>query len=275
MVQLMRSDPIITLTTDFGYDDPFAGVMKGVILNINPAAKIVDLTHGIQPHDIRGAAYTIGMNYQYFPPNTIHVVVVDPGVGSRRRPLLVEADRHYFIGPDNGVFSYIYRLCPEIMQAIHITSRHYFLSAVSPTFQGRDVFAPAAAWLSRGLPMSRFGESVNDCQTIPMSVPSLSHDGALLGEVIHIDRFGNAITNITTAELAMLPGADGPEALRVVFREQEVLLTQFYAQGKDNSLCALLNSSAHLELFMFQGRAADNYQIAVGDRISVIAAQGS
>lgn len=270
----MQADPVITLTTDFGYDDPFAGVMKGVILKINPAATIVDITHGIRPHDIREAAYTIGMNYQYFPPNTIHLVVVDPGVGSGRRPVLVEADHHYFIGPDNGVFSYIYSMPHEILQVVHITSEHYFLSAVSPTFQGRDIFAPVAAWFSRGLPMARFGEPVGDYQSIPMSVPDLSQEGVLLGEVIHIDRFGNAITNITKADADKLPGSGDRGPLRIRLKEQEILLRQFYGQGGDSGLYCLLNSSGHLEFFVQQGRAADQYHIAIGDQVSVMTTPG-
>ncbi len=270
----MQAEPVITLTTDFGYDDPFAGVMKGVILKINPAAKIVDITHGIRPHDIREAAYTIGMNYQYFPQNAIHLVVVDPGVGSGRRPVLVEADHHFFIGPDNGVFSYIYSMQHEIMQVVHITSEHYFLSAVSPTFQGRDIFAPVAAWFSRGLPMSRFGDAISDYHTIPIAVPDLSQQGVLLGEVIHIDRFGNAITNITRAELNMLLSTGSPGALRITLKDQEIRLRQFYSQGDDSRLSALINSSGHLEFYLYQGRAADRHQIATGDPVSVMTAQG-
>lgn len=270
----MQADPVITLTTDFGYDDPFAGVMKGVILKINPSATIVDITHGIRPHDIREAAYTIGMNYQYFPANTIHLVVVDPGVGSSRRPVLVEADRHYFIGPDNGVFSYIYSMPHEILQVVHVTSEHYFLSAVSPTFQGRDIFAPVAGWFSRGLPMSRFGELVSDYQKIPLSVPHLSQEGVLHGEVIHIDRFGNAITNITKTDLTMLLSSGNGGPFRISLKEQEVLLKQFYGQCCDKGLYCLLNSSGHLEFFMYQGRAADQYHISAGDQVSIRTAQG-
>jgi len=270
----MRADPVITLTTDFGYDDPFAGVMKGVILKINPAATIIDITHGIRPYDIREAAYTIGMNYHYFPSNTIHLVVVDPGVGSGRRPVLVEADHHFFIGPDNGVFSYVYNMQHEILQVVHITSEHYFLSAVSPTFQGRDILAPVAAWFSRGLPMARFGEPVSDYQKIPISVPDLSQEGLLLGEVIHIDRFGNAITNITGVELNMLMSSGNSQSLKIMLHEQEVLVKEFYGQGGDSRLYSLVNSSGHLEFFIYQGRAADQYHISTGDQVSVMAVRG-
>ncbi|MGC2062869.1 MAG: SAM hydroxide adenosyltransferase, partial [Thermodesulfovibrionales bacterium] len=142
------------------------------------------------------------------------------------------------------------------------------------TFQGRDVFASVAAWFSRGLPMARFGEPVNDYQTIPMPVPDLSQQGVLLGEVIHIDRFGNAITNITRAELNMLLGSGSHGPFKIMLKEQEVLLKAFYEQGGDSRLHSLINSSGYLEFFIYQGRAADQYHITTGDQVSVMTAQG-
>lgn len=267
----MPGSSIITLTTDFGYEDPFAGVMKGVILKINPAATVVDMTHGLRPHDIRDAAYTIGMNYQYFPANTIHVVVVDPGVGSGRRPLLVSADHHYFIGPDNGIFSYIYRMKPEFLHVVHITAGHYFLSPESATFQARDVFAPVAAWFSRGVVMSKFGDPVEDYLTIPLAFPELSEEGVLSGEVVHLDRFGNAVTNITTAELGRLPGVSSQRGLRISLKDRTVGLKGFYEQGQGGGLHALINSSGCLEFFVYQGNAAASFHISAGDKVKVIA----
>src|SRR5512135_1704123 len=197
----MADKPLITLTTDFGYDDPFVGVMKGVILNINPEAKIVDLNHGIRPQDTMEAAFTIGMNFHYFPAETLHVVVVDPGVGSRRRPVLMLSDHHYFLGPDNGVFSYIYRMKHETLEVLHITADHYFLQKKSSTFQGRDVFAPVAAWFSRGVAMEKFGDRITDYQTIDLPFPEVTAEGIIRGKIIHIDRFGNAISNITKKDI--------------------------------------------------------------------------
>ncbi len=257
----MQDRPIITLTTDFGYEDPFAGVMKGVILKINPRAGIVDITHGIRPHDIREAAYTIGTNYRYFPDDTIHVVVVDPGVGSNRRPIMVLTEHHYFIGPDNGVFTHICNASHDILEVIHITADHYFLSSHSPTFHGRDVFAPIAAYLSRGVGMLKFGEPITDYQKIDLPVPSVTPDGVLQGEVIHIDRFGNAITNITKADIGMTG------RLKAMFGEIEVPLKKFYSDAPDGSLCCLLNSSDHLELFIDRGSAASKYNISPGDQV--------
>ncbi|MDA8083026.1 MAG: SAM-dependent chlorinase/fluorinase [Nitrospiraceae bacterium] len=269
----MPGSPVISLTTDFGSEDPFAGVMKGVILTINPVVRIVDITHGIHPHDIKEAAYTVGMNYRYFPLNTIHIVVVDPGVGSGRRPLIVSADHHFFIGPDNGVFSYLYQMHRESAHVTHITAAHYFLSAESATFQGRDVFAPVAAWFSRGVEISKFGDPVDDYVTIPLSVPVLSSGGVLTGEVVHIDRFGNAITNITPKELGQLRCSDtgGKEGLRVRVKGSTVAMKEFYEQGGDGGLHALMNSSGCLELFVFQGNASGTFHIATGDQVEVVA----
>ena len=265
----MPDKRIITLTTDFGYEDPFVGVMKGVILKINPGAEIIDLTHGIRPQDILEAALTIGLNYKYFPDNTIHVVVVDPGVGSGRRPVLVECDRHFFIGPDNGVFSYIFKKEHDILDVIHITSEHYFLSTKSPTFQGRDFFAPAAAWFSKGVNMSSFGERVTDYQTIDLPFPELTAEGTVTGEVIQIDRFGNAITNIAKADMERLEGAGAEAEYRIILGDRAVPLKDFYAQSADRSLCAVVNSSDNLEFFIYSGSASKEFSISIGDRVEI------
>jgi S-adenosylmethionine hydrolase len=267
----MPDRPIITLTTDFGYEDPFAGVVKGVILKINPRAEIVDISHGIAPHDIREAAYTIGTNFRFFPDDTIHVVVVDPGVGSERRPIMVLTEHHYFIGPDNGVFTHIYNSSHDILEVIHITADHYFLSSHSPTFQGRDVFAPIAAYLSRGVGMLKFGEQITDFQKIDLSVPLLGPDGALQGMVIHIDRFGNAITNMTKADVEKI-GATGSGPLKVFFRDRAAPLKMFYSDAPDGSLSCLWNSSGYLELFTDRGSASAKYGISLGDAVRVLRA---
>jgi S-adenosylmethionine hydrolase len=265
----MLDRPIITLTTDFGYDDSFAGVMKGVILKINPRAEIVDITHGVAPHDIREAAYTIGTTYRFFPDDTVHVVVVDPGVGSQRRPLLVLTDHHYFIGPDNGVFSHIYSATHDVLEVVHITADHYFLSSHSPTFQGRDVFAPVAAYLSRGVGMLKFGEQITDYQKIELPVPFVTREGVLQGEVIHIDRFGNAITNVTKADMEKV-GGTGTGTVKVLFGESELPLKKFYSDAAAGSLCCLWNSSGYLELFTDRGSAAAKYNISLGDAVGIL-----
>lgn len=265
----MPGRPVITLTTDFGYDDPFVGVMKGVILRINPDAEIVDLTHGIRPQDIRGAAYTIGINFHYFPDDTLHVVVVDPGVGSQRRPLLVLSDRHYFLGPDNGVFSYIYQMEHETLDVVHVTADHYFLQKRSPTFQGRDVFAPVAAWWSRGVQMEKFGDQVTDYKKIALPLPLVGPEGEVQGEVIFMDRFGNAITNIRKSDMDMTCSRKKGCPCRVIFRGKEVPLKGFYAEGEKGFLCSVVNSSGFLELFISGGNAGQEGSISVGEQVTV------
>jgi S-adenosyl-L-methionine hydrolase (adenosine-forming) len=271
---MRENEPVITLTTDFGYKDPFAGVMKGVILKINPMAQIVDLTHGIAPQNIKEAAFSLGVSYKYFPDHTIHVVVVDPGVGSGRRPVMVSADRQYFIGPDNGVFSYVYRFSREVPQVIHITAERYFLSSGSPTFQGRDLFAPVAAWLSRGVEISEFGDPVADYQAFHVPFPDLTAESQLRGEVIHIDTFGNAITNIGSGDIHGLCRKMGPSTVKITFRGREVPLKEFYSEVDDVGLYSLVNSSGYLEFFMNGGNASAVYNISTGDKVEIRALPG-
>jgi S-adenosyl-L-methionine hydrolase (adenosine-forming) len=266
----MSFKPLITLTTDFGNDDPFAGVIKGVIYSINPEATIVDLTHSIPPQNILQAAFAIGMNYHYFPEHSVHVVVVDPGVGSERRPILVSSAGHYFIGPDNGLFSHIYKSAEEDPIVVHITSSRYFLKEDSPTFQGRDIFSPCAAWLSTGMDISRFGERIADYKRIdlPMAVRHNAH--LLRGEVIFNDRFGNAVTNIEKADVLDLRGAHAGAALQVLFKGRKIGLCRYYSEAENRGLNALLNSSDLLEIFLYKGSAASEYQILPGDILEVV-----
>ena len=259
------------MTTDFGYDDPFVGVMKGVICTINPDVNIVDLTHSIHPQNIQEAAFTIGMNYSYFPRNSIHVVVVDPGVGSGRIPLLVVSDEHYFIGPDNGVFSYLYKQASGDLQVIHITSEHLFLKKDSPTFQGRDVFAPCAAWLSTGMEHNKFGETITDYHTVQL--PAAVRQSALVtqGEVLFTDRFGNAITNITETDMDDLrSGQEGD--IKISFKGNKARLCEYYSQAAGREMSALINSSGHLEIFIYMGSAASECNILPGDEVKVFLA---
>ena len=266
----MLHRPLITMTTDFGHDDPFAGVMKGVIYNINPHVNIVDLTHNITPQNIQEAAFTIGMNYHYFPKGSVHLVVVDPEVGSGRRPLLVVADEHYFIGPDNGVFSYLYRLAAKDLMAIHITSEHFFINSDSPTFQGRDVFSSCAAWLTTGLDVSKFGEAVSEYHAIDLPSPVRLTDLEVQGEVIFVDRFGNAVTNIKKTEIADLQGMQPEGTLRIFLKDRDMQLRGYYLQAEDKGMSALVNSSGYLEIFIYRGSAASEYHISTGDVVRVV-----
>ncbi|MGA8011887.1 MAG: SAM-dependent chlorinase/fluorinase, partial [Candidatus Acidiferrales bacterium] len=184
--------PIITLTTDFGTNDHLVGVMKGVILSINPEVNIVDITHSVIAHDLLDGALTIGQAYKYFPPKTVHLVVVDPGVGSARRPILVAGDTHYFVAPDNGVLSSVYDQT-EALYVWNIISEHYFRQPVSKTFHGRDVFAPVAAWLTKSWQSSAFGEAITDYARFAMPKPKTAGN-TIKGVVLRVDQFGNLIT---------------------------------------------------------------------------------
>jgi S-adenosylmethionine hydrolase len=265
----MEHGTIITLTTDFGYKDPFIGIMKGVILNINPVVQIVDITHGISPQNVIEAALSIEMSFTAFPHKTIHVIVVDPGVGSSRRPILVVTDYHYFVGPDNGVFSQIFNLT-ERLTVIHITSEHYFMPQRSSTFHGRDIFAPVAAWLSRGINVSNFGDTITDYVTIPVPLPVMPAKNTIEGNVIYIDHFGNAITNIKAQKIEDLFGSNIEGRLKVTVKGKEAPLKNYYSQAEDDGIYSLINSFGYLELFVRNGNASSNFGTAVGEKVNVI-----
>ena len=265
----MLERPIITLTTDFGLKDTFAGLMKGVILSINPNANVIDLTHNIQRHNIFEASQTIAMSYRYFPPATIHIVVVDPGVGGAQRPLLVVTEDHYFIGPDNGTFTSIFEECQSnFFSVYHITASHYFLPISGQTFHGRDIFSPIAAWLSKGLDSNKFGDPINDFKSIPVSKPVLS-DNKLDGEIIAIDNFGNAISNISTGNLVKLAPVDSKDKFKVVYNNNQLPLVSFYAEHEAPGLAAIINSFGHIELFTFKDSAAVKFSVNMGDSVVI------
>jgi len=260
---------VISLTTDFGVRDPFVGVMKGVILNINPSVTIVDISHEIANHDLLEAAFVLYSSYKYFPPGTIHMVVVDPEVGTSRRPLLVVSERYRFIAPDNGVLSYIYRE-ESLKEVISITSERYFLSQISYTFHGSDIFAPVAAWLSTGVDPLKFGESVTNYVRLPLPELVQPDDSTLKGAIIHIDRFGNLITNIdrTTFDRILKKGSSRKFVLRVG-GEEVVKLAETYAQGKRGEFFALFNSFGLLEITGYMQSAARHLKLQRGDEVLI------
>ena len=243
-------NPVITLLTDFGTVDYFVGAVKGAILSVNPGAVIVDITHEIPPQDIETGAFTLLAAYQTFPAGTIHVAVVDPGVGSERRPLIVSANEQFFVGPDNGLFSYIYDREPS-HRTFHVTTDRFFRPSVSSTFHGRDIFAPVAAALSNGVAPEELGRLIDD----EVRLPSLE----MPLRIIHIDRFGNCITNITR---------DLPPGEIVVKGKTISEIRQFYGEGDDQSLFAIWGSAGFLEISVNGGSAAKVLGAARGDEIS-------
>ncbi|MEJ2732629.1 MAG: SAM-dependent chlorinase/fluorinase [Anaerolineae bacterium] len=258
------STPIITLTTDFGQSDSYVGAMKGVILSLCPEATLVDICHEIHPQAVRQAAYVLSTAIPYFPPGTVHLVVVDPGVGSQRRPIVVQSGRALYVAPDNGVLSFGLRQDPPQL-AIHLTEPTYRLSRISATFHGRDIFAPAAAHLACGSAPSEMGEpiSLSDLCTLPTIEPQQQADGTWLGEILHIDRFGNLITNFQSPE---------PQStFAVMVAEQRIdTLSRTFAAVGPGELVAYVGSTDYLEIAVREGNAAHWLQLDVGDPVQVI-----
>ncbi|HUA67081.1 MAG TPA: SAM-dependent chlorinase/fluorinase [Candidatus Saccharimonadales bacterium] len=254
----------ITLTTDFGIRDWFVGTMKGVVLGINPRAAIVDLTHEIPPGDIRAGAFALMAGYRYFPKGTVHVVVVDPGVGGRRRAIAVQTANYFFVGPDNGVLSWA--LAREKIKAIQqLENLKHFLKTISQTFHGRDIFAPVAAHLSRGLPLKQLGRELKNYARLPW--PELARQrNEIRGEVVYIDRFGNAITNIS-AEL--IPKKRKITCETLGKRKVRCLLTSFYGAVPANSPVAVIGSSGFLEIAINLGSTAEKYRLEVGNPVTI------
>ena len=258
--------PIITLTTDYGTSDHFVGVMKGVILSINPEVNIVDLTHSVLAHDILDGALAIGQSYRYFPPKTVHVVVVDPGVGTARRPILVAGDQHYFVAPDNGVLSSVYEQS-ESLHVWDIISEHYFRQPVSKTFHGRDIFAPVAAWLTKSWQTSSFGEPITDF--VRFGIPKAKRTGnTIQGSVLHADHFGNLITNITAEDLPQLAAGEG-EITISAGNGQATKVVETFAQGAAGEVVGLMGSSGYLEISVNKGNASRTLGAGRGAEVTV------
>lgn len=264
----MKPTGLITLTTDFGVQDGNVGVMKGVVYGINPQARIVDLSHDIEPQKIHQAAFVLSRHYRYFPGGTIHLVVVDPGVGSERRALIVQTAEAFFVAPDNGVLTYVVhdaRRATEDLHIIDISNPRFWLHHISPVFHGRDIFAPVAAHLSLGVPVFDFGEEVSDLVTFPL--PQVEREeGKLKGQVAHIDRFGNLLTNIYRRDLLSLG-----EKIKVRVRNREIAgLSRTYADGQEGEVIAYVDSSEELAVAVVNGSARELLSAQVGDGVEVV-----
>ncbi len=274
---------VITLTTDFGYDDAYVGAVKGAILSINPEATIVDIAHSVEPQNILEGAFLLGTAYRYFPRHTIHMAIVDPGVGSERPAIVLKTHSATFVAPDNGILSYVVddllpagtptarsaRGLTEIvfktgLEAVAITDPRYWRQPVSPTFHGRDVFAPVAAGLSLDIAIYEFGARINSLHVLPIPKPDLDPEGNLVGRVQHIDRFGNLITNVRNNDI---PGKD---VIIEVGGHCIEGLSSYYAQ--DRGVMAIPGSTGYLEIALRDGSARDFLGMVIGDEIRVIPA---
>jgi S-adenosyl-L-methionine hydrolase (adenosine-forming) len=258
---------IITLTTDYSTNDHLVGTLKGVILKINPEVTIVDITHSVAPFDLLDGALAIGSAYAYFPPRTIHVVVVDPGVGTDRRPLLVTAGNQYFIAPDNGVLSVVYEREEDVVVR-HANAEHYYLQPLSKTFHGRDVFAPVAAWLSKGWQPASMGEDIADFKRFALPRPKAA-EGSLKGIVMRVDTFGNLVTNFRAEDLPETPAENGAATINLQIGNQQISrLVSTFAQGNAGEPIAYVGSSGYVEVAINKGNASRT--LAVGRGAPVI-----
>lgn len=249
----MNPSGVITVLTDFGLEDGYVGIMKGVILGINHSARIVDITHQVPHGSILDAAFVLQEAWQFFPEGTVHLAVVDPGVGTARRPLAVQANNHFFVGPDNGLFRPIINRYPSSRIA-HLNKEQYFRPETSETFHGRDIFAPVAAHLSAGVPFHLLGSPINDPVSLFMPVPEIRQD-ILLGQVIRIDHFGNLITNIDEKTLENFLGTDKAVIQIGGLRIRGIART--YGDTAPNAVIALFCSAGFLEIAVNLGRASD------------------
>ena len=254
---------VITLTTDFGLTDPFVGIVKGVLASRAPGVPVIDVSHGVPAQDVLAGALVLRHALPYFPRGSVHVAVVDPGVGTERHPLCVETAGGALVGPDNGVLS-LAAAALEIRRIVHLTEERFFLSPRSRTFHGRDVFAPVAAALATGTPPSAFGETVAGMEHV--SVPAVRRDGErLAGAVIYVDRFGNLTTNVDAAALAGFPA----DAVRVRIADRAIAgLRASYGAVERGALVAVVNSWGLLEIAARDGSAAA--QLAVGTGTPVV-----
>jgi len=269
----------VTLLTDFGMEDPFAAVMKGVILSTNPNATIIDITHTIEPQNIRAGAFILATAYAYFPKDTIHVAVVDPGVGSQRRGIILRVPGAFFVAPDNGLLTHVIDhlslsatpFGPENetnvvrlkrgIEAVSITDPRFWRHPVSPTFHGRDVFAPVAAGLSLGVSPYEFGEKTDVLTVLPIRRPHVDEGGDVHGEIVHVDRFGNLVTNIRSSDLP-------PGSAEVILGSARIGEVRRYYEESEG-LSALLGSSGYLEIALRNGSAARYLEAMEGDEVRV------
>ena len=257
---------LITLLTDFGDRDTFVASVKGVILTINPQATLVDLTHHVPPHSIEDAAYLLNSCYRCFPDGTVHLAVVDPGVGSKRRPLIIKTARYHFVGPDNGLFTHIFNEEDEV-EVRGIENQQYRIESAGHTFDGRDLFAPSAAWLTKGAEPSSFGRVIYDPIKLQIVEPSRQGD-RLVGRIEHIDRFGNLISNLTPRHIREFQSRAGRQTvtLHIGGHILEGLVAS-YSEGLSDRPVALINSHGRVEVFINGKSAAQYFRVGVGGEI--------
>ena len=259
---MSTSNPIVTLLTDFGLRDHFVAAMKGAMLGINPELRFTDISHLVPPQDVFSGAFTLGQACFYFPRGTIHLAVVDPGVGTERKPIAVSAGGHFFVAPDNGLLTYVLESQGD-WAAYEVIAEDYFLKPLSATFHGRDIFAPVAAWLSRGISLQQLGPALPD--PVRLKIPPLEkvRDAQIRGCVLAVDHFGNLITNLKPENL--------PSSGKILAGRREVAaIHKTYAEGKTGEVFIIPGSTGYLEIAVKEGSAASLLNLKSGDPITVI-----
>jgi hypothetical protein len=254
--------PIITLLSDFGLRDQFAGAVKGVMLSLNPDLTLVDISHQIPPQDIFTGAFVLSQAYSYFPQGTIHFAVIDPGVGTSRKVLAAWAGGYFFVAPDNGILTYIMDAHEEFT-AYEVTADHYFRKPVSATFHGRDIFAPIAAWISRKIELHQLGPVLKSPVRLKMPALKQVKDGLMQGWIIAVDQFGNLITNLKPADL--------PRSFKILAGQREVTnMRKTYGEGTPGEVFAVLGSTGYLEIVIRGGSAAATLNLKTGAPIGLV-----
>lgn len=262
---MKKASGFITLMTDFGLADGFVATMKGVIYSINPKAIITDITHEINPYNLLGASFIFNSVYRFFPKGTVHVVVVDPGVGSERRPLAIETENYYFVAPDNGVLSLAIEN-EKVLKIVELSKPKYFLSEISNTFHGRDIFAPVSANLSLGVKLDLMGNRVDDIVKISAPEPKIS-ENEIIGEIIYIDRFGNLITNVSQDLIKKLSA--GKSIIIIAGNKTIMKISRSYADAPIGQLLAIYNSFGNLEIAVNTGNASKTLNMQKGDTFTI------
>ena len=264
-MRCLTPNDIITLTTDFGTRDVFVGVMKAVMLSINPNTRLIDITHEIAPQDIQSGSFLFNAAHRAFPTGTTHLVVIDPGVGGKRKGVAVQTDDYFMVAPDNGVLTEAITSYANV-RSVYLENSSYFLSVISNTFHGRDIFAPVAAYLSLGTPITEFGPATTDLVRVPISQPQITND-CIRGQIRYIDTFGNLITNITDYQFREFCGESEFE-----IRIHDIIiqrLSRSYDALKEESVFAIINSFNLLELASYKRSAADELGACAGTPVEI------
>ena len=259
---MANSVPIITFTTDFGLRDHFVAAMKGVILSVNPDAKLVDISNLVPPQDIFTGAFTLSKAWSYFPYGTVHLAIVDPGVGAARKGLAVDAGGHFFVSPNNGILTYVFEEHPGF-EAYEITAEHYYRRPVSSAFHGRDIYAPIAAWISKGVPLHQIGDRLQDPLRLQLPAIQRVKDTLIQGQILAVNRFGNLITN--------LKPADVPRTYKILAGQREITsIRRTYQEGAPGEVFVVPGSTGYLEIAVKDGSAASVINIKAGSPVGVI-----